>query len=143
MKRKYLVYALLPVLGFALLGANAASARGFFGGFGGTLSADEAAERHQTMFAEQAAMLGISVDIVKNGWAEGKSMWEIAEANSITKDTLAAKMKEARIAQMKAHLQALVVKGVITQAQADQRFAFMENREGRMGGKMMFHGPKF
>jgi hypothetical protein len=36
-----------------------------------------------------------------------------------------------RLANMKAHIQTLVDQGVITQAQADQRIAFIENNEGK------------
>jgi hypothetical protein len=143
MKKKYAAYAILPVLAVAVLGVQTVSAHGFFGGFGGgDLSADDIAARHEAMFAEQAALLGVSVDVVKNGWAEGKSLREIAEANGVTKDALAAKMKEARTAQMKMHLQTLVTKGVITQVQANQRLAFMQNHEGRWNGKK-FRGPGF
>ncbi|MBI2278503.1 MAG: hypothetical protein HYU81_00300 [Candidatus Brennerbacteria bacterium] len=141
MKKKYLAYVLVPVFGLALFGVNQASARGFggFGGsmmFGGELSMDEMATHHETMFKEQAVLLSVSVDTVKKGWAEGKSLWELAEANSITKDALAAKMKEARTAQAKTYLQTLVAKGIITQAQADQHLIFMQNHEGKMGGMM-------
>jgi hypothetical protein len=146
MKAKYIAYAVIPVIAVAILGTGVASARGFggFGGgmFGGELSADDIAARHEVMFAEHASLLGLSVDAVKSAWAEGKSLWELAEANGITKDALAAKMKEARTAQMKTHLQALVTKGVITQAQADQRLTFTGNQAERMGNKM-FRGPGF
>jgi len=37
-------------------------------------------------------------------------------------------MKDARAQQLKAQMQALVDKGVITQAQADQRLQWMQNK---------------
>jgi hypothetical protein len=147
MKRRLIMYAFLPVVGISLLGAGVASAHGFgFGGFGGfgmgpTLSADEIATRQQSEFDNQAALLGISVDDIKAGWAEGKSLDEIATAHGITKDQLAQKMKDARTAQMKTQLQALVVKGVITQAQADSRLTAMANMKVRMGKGGMPRGP--
>jgi hypothetical protein len=43
-------------------------------------------------------------------------------------------MKDAAAAQMKTELQALVTKGVITQAQADQRLKVMQEKAAGKGG---------
>ncbi len=141
-KKKLLAYSILPVLGLGILGASSVSAHGLggFGGFGlmggAQLSADEIATHQQTMFTEQANLLGIDVSKVKDAWAQGKSLKDLAVENNISEAQLKEKMKTAHIAQMKSRLQTLVEKGIITQAQADQRLTTMQKmaergREGR------------
>lgn len=127
MKNKLLLYAIFPVIGLGLLGFNAASAHGLFGGFGSVanMTPEQIVNRQQTMFQNEADMLGISVEDVKNGWAEGKNLLQIAADHGITKEQLQQKMKDAQTAQLKAQLQTLVDKGVITQAQADKRMQFI------------------
>jgi len=130
MKKKFLVYAILPVLGLAfLVGPASASAMGFgwFGGFG-KADPDAIASRMQTMFQNEATLLGISVDEVKNCWAQGKNIGQCAQDHGITQEQLQQKMKDARAQQLKAQMQALVDKGIITQAQADQRLQWMQNK---------------
>ncbi|MFH0852661.1 MAG: hypothetical protein V1845_03600 [bacterium] len=145
MKSKYLIYSLVPLLGLsAFIGVNAASAHGFFGLFG-NLTPDQIATQQQTMFQKQADLLGISVDDIKNAWAEGKSLKTLAEEKGISQEQLQAKVKEARLQQIKSDLQTLVEKGVITQAQADKRLQFMQNQSanGKQGKGMRgfgFHG---
>jgi hypothetical protein len=140
MKKKLLAYAILPVLGLGILGAGVASAHSF-GFTGGTaLTPDEIATRHQEMFQNQANLLGVGVDTIKAGWAEGKSILEIAEANGITAEQLQQRMKDVRLTEMKSHLSTLVSGGVITQAQADARLTFMQNRVENGAGKMGMMG---
>src|SRR6185369_5881715 len=95
------------------------------------------ASRQTTMFQNEAQLLGINVDEVKVGWAEGKTLIQIAEAHGITSDQLKQKMKDAQMNQIKSQLATLVSKGVITQAQADSRLSvmhkFMEQGKGRLG----------
>jgi hypothetical protein len=141
MKRKYLTYAILPVFGSLLLvGPALASAMewGWFGGFNKT-DPDAVVSRMQTMFQTQANLLGISVDNVKNCWAEGKSIGQCAQDHSITQEQLQQKMKDARLAQLKSQMQILVDKGVITQAQADERLQWMQTKIQDAKG----HGLKF
>lgn len=140
MKKKIMAYAVVPaVLGFGMLGAGVASAHGLFGGVQ-NLSISQIIERQQDMFKKQASILGISEAVVKEGWSQGKTMREIAAENGITSEQLAAKMKAAQETQMKEHLQALVTNGVITQAQADSRLKFMQeklaNGKGKAKGRM-------
>jgi len=61
---------------------------------------------------------------------------EIASEIGISNEQLQTNMKNAAQEQMKSHMQALVDKGVITQAQADSRLKFMETRieSGKKGG---------
>jgi hypothetical protein len=98
------------------------------------------------MFERQAQILGLGVDEVKNAWAEGKTMRQIIEEKGISLDQIQARMKEARLAELKSNLQTLVGKGVITQVQADKRLAAVQSaaQNGfgsmrRMGGGF-FHG---
>lgn len=146
MKKKYLIYTILPVIAFAVLGAGIVSAHGWFGGLG-NISPNEIASRQQTMFQNEAQILGISVDEIKNAWAEGKTLKQIMEEKGISQEQVQTRMKEFQLQQMKSYLEALVGQGVITQAQADRRLQVMQERlESGKTGKMGrgFHmGPGF
>lgn len=130
MKNKLLLYAIFPVIGLGLLGYNSADAHGLFGGFGGVsnMTPEQIVTRQQIMFQNEANMLGISIDIVKNGWAEGKTLLQIAAENGITKEQLQQKMKDAQTAQLESQLDTLVSNGTITQSQADKRMAFISQQ---------------
>ncbi len=133
MKKKYIAYAVVPLLAVAAFGlSDVASAHGWMGGMKNA-TPDEIAARHEEMFKEKAQILGMNVSEVKNKWAEGKTMQEIAEEKGITQDDLRAKMRELRLTEMKSALQSLVSKGVITQAQADQRLKFIQEKNQNMG----------
>ena len=144
MNKKIVAFAIVPVLGLALVGARGVSAHGMGGGFGfgfsSSLSADEMATRQQTQFQKEAELLGVSVDDVKNGWSQGKNLGDIAKDHNITQDQLKQKMQDAATAQTKAQFQTFVTKGILTQAQVDARLKFMQDRQvnakGRMGGMM-------
>ncbi len=128
MKRRIITYAVAPaVLGFGLLGAGVASAHGLFGGIS-ALSSDQIAARQVGIFEHEAELLGISVDEVKVGWAQGKTIKEIAADHHITADQLKINMQKVQQDQMKKQLQALVDKGVVTQQQADARLTAMQSR---------------
>lgn len=145
MKKRYTKkfwYAAVPALGVLFISAGVASAHGFGRG-AGTLAPEEFAARHTEMFERQASMLGITVDQVKQAWASGKTFMELAQERGISEEALRAKMQEARLAEMKTNLQALVTKGVITQTQADQRLQFMETRQGEGKRFGMGRGMRF
>ncbi len=147
MKTKYLMYAALPTLATLTLGlAGTASAHGMFGmGLGADtqLNPDQIANHQQAVFQGQANLLGVSLDVIKNGWAAGKTLGEIAKENNITPEQLQAKMKEAHLAQMKARLKVLVDKGIITQAQADARVQAMQTKQENHGKEMKKHAGIF
>ncbi len=143
MKKKTLLSS-LAVIGFAsLAGISFASAHGGFGWLGSNIDPEKFAEGQQAMFQEQADMLGININKVKNYWSEGKSLKEIAAAENITTKQLQEKMKQAREEKIKAQLQSLVDKGIITQEQANARLKVMKEKivNGKlgygMGGFMM------
>ncbi len=77
-KSKLLAYAIIPTIGLGFLGMNVASAHGFFGGFGSMVTSDQIATRQQNMFQNEAQLLGISIDEVKNAWAQGKTILQIS-----------------------------------------------------------------
>jgi uncharacterized protein YaiL (DUF2058 family) len=118
--------SLLGILGMAALTVASASAMGF--GPMNNLTPDEIANRQTTQFQEQATLLGATLDEVKAAWATGKDFKTLAKEKGVTEDQLQAKMKANRDAEMKAQLATLVSKGVITQAQADSRLAFMQSK---------------
>ena len=122
--KKYSIYGILPLAVLALFITNTASAHGW--GWGKNIDPQELAQRQQEMFQEQADLLGTTTDKVKDSWAKGQTLADLAGELGISETDLQAKMKAVRQAEMKSHLQTLVTKGVITQAQADQRYTFME-----------------
>lgn len=104
------------------------------------------------MLETHASMLGITVDDLKARMESGKSLEDIAADLGISGETLQAKMEEARAthqaerkAEMTTKLQQDVTDGKITQAQADQMLANLENPKehgfgegrGRGFGRMM------
>ncbi len=145
MKTNFRNKTIASVLTLVAFGAVSASAMGFGGGMMSNLTSDEIATRQTTMFQQQAALLGATLDEVKQAWADGKDMKTLASEKGITETQLQEKMKTLRGAQMKTQLSALVSKGVITQAQADKRIATMaakqasEKTDGKKGGR---HGMK-
>lgn len=141
MKNKYnkaLIISFLSLFGFGILFVGTASARGMFGGWGMGMmnfSADDFVARHQTMFQNEATLLGISVEEVKGAWAQGKNFWELAKEKGITEEQLQQKIRDNQLQQLKTQLKALVDKGVITQAQADQRLQVIQNQQQSKIGK--------
>ena len=127
-KRKLLAYSVVPTLGIVgIIGAQVVSAHGMFGMYGNA-TPDEIANRQQTMFQNEAQILGISVDDLKAAWAEGKSFKKIMDEKGIDQTQVQTRMKDAKISQLKTQLQTLVDKGIITQAQADKRLQVMQDR---------------
>lgn len=136
MKRKYVLYGLMPMflLGLAGVSAATASAHGWFGR-GADIDPVTAAADQTERFAQEAEVLGISVDQVKEYWAQGKNVRDIIDELNLDETAVQERMHTERLTNMKAHIQALVDQGVITQAQADTRIAFMETNEGKFTGR--------
>ncbi len=132
-KNKLLKYG-LPALALALL-IGASSAEAFGGGMTKNVTPEQVATMHAQMFQTQATLIGASVDEVKTAWANGTSFKELAKQKGITEEALKTKMQESHKIQMKAQLQTLVDKGVITQAQADARIATMQKMAENMKDK--------
>lgn len=122
--------------------AGTASAHGMSGfGMGTSIPPDELAARHSAMFADQAALLGLSVDQIKAAWAEGKTLPEIAAANNISQADLEKKLQAKQQEKIASQLKTLVDKGVITQAQADSRAKLMAGKSTKKGFSRGFgHG---
>jgi hypothetical protein len=137
-KRALLVSGLLGALVLTVVGGNVASARGFggFGFFTKEIAPEEMAKHQVEMFTHEAELLGVSIDIVKDGWADGKSLLEIAEEQGVSEEALKERMRAKHEEQMKAHIQALVDQGVISQEQADRRLQVMQNYANE-GGRIM------
>lgn len=137
--KKVLSYVGLGAFALAFYFGFTSPASAFLGNSGmgqfSKFTVEEKANMHQTMFEEQAKLLGISVSEVKEAWSKGTSFMELAKSKGITEETLKAKMKATAQEKMKAELSTLVSKGVITQAQADARMTFMQARLEKMGDK--------
>jgi competence protein ComGC len=142
MKRKTqaISASLLALFAIGAFTPALAMAHGMMGG-GNTLTPTELAARQTERFTTEAVLLGITVDEVKNYWAQGKGVREIATEKGISNETLQAKMTELKKTEAKARLATLVSQGVITQAQADARIASIEKMTASGKGKMG-HGRK-
>lgn len=147
MHKKIFIYSIIPVLGLVLFSAQPVSAHGMGGGMGmlggfGLGNPDQIATAQQTMFQKEADLLGVSLDDVKNAWAEGKSMAQLAKEKGITQQQLQDKMNQSRTSQIKAQIQSLVDKGIITQDQANKRLQFVQTKSTGKYGKTsrFFHG---
>ncbi|MBP9732697.1 MAG: hypothetical protein KBD29_04550 [Candidatus Magasanikbacteria bacterium] len=147
--KKSIKYAVIPAIAFALLGAGVVSAQemgtgeknrggGHRGGFFAfnNMDPEEFASHQSDMFANQAELTGISVDEIKNAWAEGKKVNELLTEKGIDPETIRAKMKVQHEEKMKEQMQTLVTKGIITQEQADKRIEFMKNHVPEVKEKM-------
>lgn len=153
MKHKIALYALVPLLAAGMFGTQAASAHGMggmgrgimFGGFGKP-TPDEIATRQQAIFTYQAQLLGISVEEVKAAWAEGKTLPDLVKEKGISNTDIEARMESAYQEQLNAQLQALVEKGVITQAQADKRLQSVQKQTKKPHGRIskdLHRGKRF
>lgn len=144
-KRKYLSYIAVSALALAFIGVGTVSAHGLVRGFGAGAGSpfipvmsgpnsnpEQMAEAQNNRFTQQAALLEISVDEVKQAWAEGKTLQDVATARGITAEQLKEQIEAARNETMKKHLDALVQQGVITQAQADLRQDFVQKQSDNM-----------
>lgn len=130
---KIAALAALPVLGIGIFGASqVASAHGIFKGFSNA-TPEEIAIHHTEMFEHQSEILGLSVEEIKQAWAEGKDMKELMEEKGIDVEAVHAKMRAERESRMQEHMQTLVEKGVITEEQAQARLETMKNNKGKVG----------
>ncbi len=132
--KRALIYSFFPLLSAGIFTAGVASAHGLGSGLNGTPTEITA------RFQREAALLGVPVDEVKTAWAAGKNLFDVATAHGITKEQLAQKLKDERTAEVKAQLQVLVTQGVITQAQADQRLAFIQAKQAKAKTKPVTDG---
>lgn len=143
MKRLRLLAASLPILSISFLGTIPVHAEGFHYGFGGfgknKPTPEQMSAQQQNQFQEQASLLGISIDDVKNAWAEGKSIQQLMQEKNITQEQVNAHRKDLETQKLKSYLQNLVDKGVITQSQADKRLQTTQTKQAEQeknkGGK--------
>lgn len=99
MKQKIVVVTVVSLGIMTLVAVGTVSAHGMF--WGGKLDPQEVVSQQQTMFQSQADLLGISVDKLKNYWAQGKNIKDIMTELGISQDDLQAKMKAQRLNQEK------------------------------------------
>ena len=142
MKKKLISYTILSVIALSILGVGTASAHGWFGF--GSATPEEIADRQESIFEKKADILGLSVDQVKDFWAQGKTFQEIAAESGITEEQLQERMKESKMVRIQEKIQTLVDQGVIDQTQADQRLKVITERieSGNFGKKGFRHGFK-
>lgn len=118
----------------ALIGVGVASAQGLHGfgfGLGNNATPEEIATQATNRFQAEADLLGTDINTVKNAWAEGKTLSDLATQLGIDQTTLQQKLMDQRQTQLKANLQSMVDQGVITQGQADQRLQHINQQTGQ------------
>lgn len=125
-------YLILPLTLILLFSATSTFAFWGFGrGIGWTRDFEKATERIQAMFEKWSKILGISVEKIKDYWAQGLSPKEIMEKENISEDQVKANIKNLRLENLKEFLQKLVDKGIITKEQMEKRLEvekqWMEN----------------
>lgn len=149
MKHKFLTIG-LPILGgLAIAGVGIASAAGMIGGgiggpmmgFGGfgkvsAVSPSQWASDQTAQFQAEASALGLSKDVIVNGWAAGQSIEQIATANGISSSQYQTDMKNYEQSQLNANLQALVSAGTITQDQMNQYLQTLATQQANLQAKM-------
>lgn len=127
-KRGVISMAALAAVG--VLGTvGIASAYGGLGWWGSQVTPEQAAQQQQSMFQQQADILDINVDEVKNAWAQGKTLQQLATEKGMTNQQLQDKFKQLHEQKMKDQLQSLVSQNVITQQQADDRLKFLQSQQ--------------
>ena len=144
-KQKLAALAILPIIGAGALGAQFALAQTDTSTVSTTVTTKvpvDMAEHTAQMFQSQADLLGATLDEVKQAWAEGKSLQELATAKGISAADLQTKMHAQHIAREKTELATLVSQGVITQAQADTRLASIQNGKVKGGFGHGHGGPR-
>ena len=142
MKRKRVLAAVIAGVALAAASGSVVLAHGWGFGLGSNATPEEIAQQQTERFQEQASLLGATVSEVKDAWAKGQTLEELANAKGMTDEQLQEKMQAARKTEMQAHLKTLVEKGVVTQAQADQRLKVMEEHlaSGEVRGMGMGKG---
>lgn len=144
-------YVIIPVAMFLLLLAAAGTASAYGGGNGAggkmKIGGDPSVwtQNFEEKMKEQASVLGISIADLKASWAQGKNIHDIAKEKGVSDTDLRAKMQAQKTEQMKQYLKTLVDNGSITQAQADARLKFSQDKKTNKkqgegcgcGGKMM------
>jgi Fe2+ or Zn2+ uptake regulation protein len=95
----------------------------------------------QQKFDLWSKILGISVDKVKNYWAQGKNLNDMIKAENLNLTDVQNRMKQIGLDNVRQNLQKLVDSGIITQDQMNQRLEFMQNNSLNFG--MMHFGHRF
>lgn len=129
----------VPSLAFAQGPANPGNP-GAPNGPGGPMGSGQGngwmAQYHDEMHAAIAKALGLSVEEFDAARSSGQTVWQIAEAQGVSVETLQAAIQTARADV----LAQAVADGVLTQAQADAMLARMNARTTQGGGWGMGRG---
>jgi hypothetical protein len=116
--KKFLRYAAPSVLGVIVIGAGFAAAHD---GWREGKSSGEHMER-------VAEIIGVSPETLQEGRAEGLTIHEIAEAEGVDLESLRERMHAEHEQRMRERLEWLVSEGEITQDEADEKLATMQDR---------------
>lgn len=101
---------------------------------------DKAIERLKEMFENWAKILGISVEKVKEYWAQGIGPKEIMEKEGINEEKVKENIRNLRLERLREFLQKLVDKGIITKEQMEKRLKVEEQWMENCQKCKFFHG---
>ncbi len=140
MNTKHFALFSIPLLALGLAGtAFAYNGNGYGQGEGFadcSLSTEEREaqrqEHEQECISDMAAITGISESEIENAFANHTSMRELFNEYGINNDEVHAELRAQAQTRMESHLEELVANGTITQTEANERLAHMEDRG--MGG---------
>lgn len=124
--KKYLALILLSV--FILTAQPALAFWGWERGLKVGFDFEKATEKIQLMFERWARILGISIEKIKEYWAEGLNPKEIMEKEGIDKNKVKENIKGWKTEQLREFLQRLVDKGIITREQMEKRLQIEQQR---------------
>lgn len=94
----------------------------------------------QQKFENWAKILNLSVEEVKNYWAQGKNLFLIAQEKGISLETIQNKIRELRLEQERQRLNYLVEKGFINKEQMEKRLNYLNQNMNNKNFKKMQGG---
>lgn len=137
--KKYF-FLLLLLTGTFLVANTSLAFWGWGKGMAWGFDYEKMAERLSTTFERWAKILGISVEEVKNYWAQGMGPKEIMKEKGISEEQVKENIRKLRLEQLKEFLQKLVDKGIISQEQMKKRLEVEEKWMENCQNCKFFHG---
>ncbi|NTV22102.1 MAG: hypothetical protein HGB03_00855 [Candidatus Yonathbacteria bacterium] len=106
------------------------------------MSEEERATHEAERITEISEVTGLSEDIIKTAFEEGKNMRDILSENGLDSETIHTALRAKAEERMKEHVSELVANGTLTQEEADERLAHMSERDPQGHGEGEGHGPR-
>lgn len=125
-------YAIIPTVALVtILSAGAASAYGSPIFYGDKADPQVIANNWEFKLTQDAKILGISLEEMKNYWSQGQDIWSIAKEKGLSQENIRTSRQNAQQEMMKLWLANLVSQEKISQEQANLRLASIENKHAK------------